>query len=68
MERATRAEHLQWCKDRAIAYLPDAATAYTSFMSDMGKHPETADHPALSLGLQLLLIGAVDRRFIEGFN
>jgi hypothetical protein len=31
-----RAEHLQWAKDRALAYLPhDPANAWASFASDI---------------------------------
>lgn len=39
----TRKEHLQWCKDRAIAYIDNAqlAEGMASFTSDMSKHPET---------------------------
>ena len=33
-----RAAHLQWCKDRALAYLDqgEVRNAYTSFLSDAG--------------------------------
>jgi len=73
---ATRAEHLQWCKDRAIEILDseaDVAQAYASFASDMSKHEETKDHSALELGVMMMFGGqlnTVDRMksFIEGFN
>jgi len=73
---ATRAEHLQWCKDRAIEILDsegDVAQAYASFASDMSKHEETKDHSALELGVMMIFGGqlnTVDRMksFIEGFN
>lgn len=40
----TRAEHLQWCKDRALAYVRDGdlVNAVASMGSDLTKHPETA--------------------------
>lgn len=43
-----RQEHLQFCKDRALEYLDrgDLNNAATSMMSDMKKHPETADYYA----------------------
>ena len=72
---ATRAEHLEWCKARALEYV-DAGNneeAFTSMASDMRKHPETKDHAAIGLGLQLLLGGHLEgpvkmREFINGFN
>jgi hypothetical protein len=68
----TRAEHLQWCKDRALAYLPESpADAVASMGSDMGKHPETdIPPPVMMLGMMSLTSGDVEgvRRWIEGFN
>lgn len=71
----TRAEHLQWCKDRAIEYLDknDLQGAFMSMMSDLRKHEETADHSAIELGAMLMFNGHLStqeemRRFIEGFN
>jgi len=71
----SRQEHLQWCKKRALAYCDagDVNQAYTSMASDLNKHPETKDHIAINLGLQLLMIGNLNspasmRHFIEGFN
>ena len=72
----TRAEHLQWCKDRAIEILNergDCGEAYASFMSDMSKHPETEKHSALMMGMMLLMGGHNQtpdamERFINGFN
>jgi hypothetical protein len=41
----TRAEHLQWSKDRALAYLPgDLTNATASFICDLDAHPELQDH------------------------
>lgn len=69
-----RAEHLQWAKDRAIEILEtgDVNGAYVSISSDLLKHDETSNHPAVGLGMQLLLAGHLStevqmRNFIEGF-
>ena len=71
----TRAEWLQFAKDRAGEYLDqdDVPNAWSSFRSDMGKHPETANHSALMLGDQHLFGGFWKtpddaRRFINGYN
>ena len=71
-----RAEHLQWCKDRAIEILDtdgDIAQAYASFGSDMSKHPETQNHGAIQLGVMMMFDGQLNtieemRKFINGFN
>jgi len=68
-----RAEHLEWCKKRALEYLSqgELQNAVTSMGSDMGKHPETG------VNAGLLLIGAMYaqegrteevRRWINGFR
>ena len=73
MSERTRAEHLAWCKERALEYLDagDLENAVTSMGSDLGKHPE------LGCNSYLLMAGALDaqkgdahavRRWIEGFN
>jgi hypothetical protein len=77
-ETATRAEHLQWCKDRALQYLEPGEVfsieeAFASFQSDMTKHPETKDHAALLLFAQMFFAGLLKsksemRSWIEGFN
>lgn len=71
----TRAEHLAWCKERALAYVEkgDAMNGLTSMFSDLDKHPETAGHKGTQLGLMLMMTGSLSspdeaRRFIEGFN
>ena len=71
----TYKEHLDYCKKRALEYVDkgDYRQAFTSMASDMSKHPETANHPALGLGTDLLFAGHLDhpikmREFIEGFN
>lgn len=71
----TRSEHLQWAKSRAFEYVErgDIPNAFTSFTSDMNKHPETARHVALELGAMLLFSGHLSterqmRDWIDGFN
>lgn len=70
----TRAEHLQWAKDRALAYLPgNPQEALVSMMSDLGKHEDLTNHAAIDLGFMLFLSGNLAtpekvREFIEGFN
>ena len=72
---ATRAEHLQWCKDRALAYADqgDVNNALASMASDLRKHPETKGHGGVELMAMMAFAGQFDcpgelRRFIEGFN
>lgn len=72
----TRAEHMDWCKKRALEILDqggDIAEAFASMGSDLNKHPETENHPGVSLGMGLMMIGNLRtagemRKFIEGFN
>jgi len=72
----TRAEHLQWCKDRALEYCDkgDTQQAFNSMASDITKHPETAVHAStMMLGMQMLIGGHLSsvrqmREFINGFN
>jgi hypothetical protein len=75
MPEKTRAEHLEWCKQRALEYVTtgDISSAIASMGSDLGKHPETKDHPAIQLGTMMLLTGNIRtteqaERFINGFN
>ncbi len=74
-QAVTRAEHLAWCKKRALEYVNagDVNQAYASMASDLGKHPETANHGAISLGMMMLMSGHLSspmkmREFINGFN
>jgi len=68
-----RAEHIQWCKKRALEYIEagDVTNAITSMMSDLSKHPETEKLNDM-LG-QLGLIYAMNndiqgaKRWIKGF-
>ena len=71
----TRAEHLEWCKQRALEYidLGDATQAWASMASDLGKHEETRGHGAIKLGTMLIMAGHLSsahkmRKFILGFN
>lgn len=68
-----RAEHLQWCKDRALEYLNrgDGQNAVASMLSDLRKHPQTAS--SVEIGTMLMFATNMNdmnsvRRFIEGFN
>ena len=74
-EIMTRAEHLQWCKDRANEMIDNGheGESFASFMSDMLKHDETANHLALDMGMSLLIAGHLStehemRNWINGFN
>ena len=72
----TRAEHLQWAKDRALEYADqgDTGNAMASLQSDLGKHPDTASASIVTeLMMPLAMIGEFERpgelrKFIEGFN
>lgn len=71
----TRAEHLAWCKKRALEALDrgGATEAFVSMLSDLRLHPETAGHAGLTLGMVQLAAGRLNtqeamRRHIEGYN
>lgn len=72
----TRAEHIAWCKERALEYLDagDIQNAFVSMLSDLRKHPDTENHPGGTLGAGLVLTpgwiqnSSEVRRWIEGFN
>ena len=70
-----RAEHLQWCKDRALLYVDvnNLNEAFASFSSDMSKHKDTENHSALELGGMMFFGGHLSnpqemRKWINGFN
>lgn len=69
----TRAEHVRWCKERALQYLDagDLQGAVSSMTSDMSKHDETKDvmKAMAMIGLAELMTGNPDgvRRWITGF-
>ena len=71
----TRAEHLAWCKQRALAYVEarDLTSAFASMVSDLERHPDTEGHHGIQLGTMLLMAGLLAtadqmRRFINGLN
>ncbi len=74
MPKITRADHLAWCKTRALQYVDAGGTsdAFASMVSDLRKHPETKDHPGAEFGLVLMMAGKLStpqqmREFINGF-
>ncbi len=71
----TRAEHLQWCKDRALEYVEmgDLDQAMASMLSNLGKHVDTQGHPGSQIMLMKKVCGHLGtgqemRTFINGFN
>jgi hypothetical protein len=68
----SRQEHMQWCKDRALAYVgKDNQEACNSMLSDLGKHDGTA--PSQQMGFMLMMtVNRLDdqavREFINGFG
>lgn len=75
MSTTTRAEHLAFCKARALEYVDagDLTSAINSLASDLNKHPETAGHAAIQLGALLMFGGHLNtpkqmRDHIEGCN
>jgi hypothetical protein len=70
-----RADHLQWCKDRAMKYVEagDFPDTIASMLSDLGKHPDTksaGEGIGAQLGLVTLMTGPTRdsvTRFIQGF-
>lgn len=75
MEKQTRQEHLDWCKQRANEYIDngDVNNAYASMVSDLSNHPETANHAGIQLGMMEMMAERLCtpdemRKFIDGFN
>lgn len=70
----TRAEHVRWCKQRALEHLDlgQPQLAVSSMISDMGKHPETEDAIRTQIvpGMATLKNEGAEgvRRWIEGFG
>jgi hypothetical protein len=71
----TRAEHIAWCKQRALEYVErgDLQNAVVSMLSDLRKHPETENHIGGKMGAMMLMGGHLKRpdevrNWIEGFN
>lgn len=70
-----RSEHLELCKKRALEYLDrnDFRNAFSSMSSDLNKHEETKNHPAIERGMMLMMTKQLFtikemRDFINGFN
>ena len=70
-----QAQHLEWCKKRALAYVDQGylQQALSSMISDLRKHPKTADHPVIALAVGRMALGDPTtkeqvREFIEGFS
>jgi hypothetical protein len=75
MKTTTRAEHLDWCKRRALEYVKigDTRQAFASMTSDLSKHPETERHAGIGLGARMFFAGFLEtptemEKFIRGFN
>lgn len=71
----TRAEHLAFCKQRALEYveLGDLINAVGSMFSDLGKHDETIGCVSPELATEGMTFAALNdadnvRRWIGGFN
>jgi hypothetical protein len=69
----TRAEHLAWCKQRALEYVDrgEISNAVNSMISDLGKHEELEK----SVQVAVMLLLTIDlnnpesvRKYITGFN
>lgn len=72
---STREEHMEFCKKRALDLCKAGETqsAFASMVSDLGKHPETANHIGCQLGMMQMMGGMLSTpqemsAFIEGFN
>ena len=70
----SRDEHLEQCKKRALEYLEsgDLKNAFMSMNSDLKKHPEACCHPAIALGIILMMNHSLTtkdqmKKFIEDF-
>jgi len=70
-----RAQHLEWCKKRALAYCDQGylQQALASMFSDLTKHPQTANHSGIGRDVGRMSSGDLTtpdqvREFIEGFK
>ena len=70
-----REQHVEWCKERALAYLDNADldNAFNSMISDLNNHTYTKEHPAIIIGFMLRMSGGLStvqemRKFIVGFH
>ena len=61
MTTTTRADHVAWTRQRALDELDGTpagrGAALASVASDLGKHPDTAQHGAILLGAMLAMGG-----------
>jgi hypothetical protein len=69
----THEDHLEWCKVRAREYMDrgDYQNAFTSMMSDLGKHPDWQDCNLIGAMTMLYIVDPSPdtvRRIIEGFR
>lgn len=69
----TRAEHLAWCKERALEYVVagDLTGAVASMTSDLGKHPDTLASAELVVLVMPDVMAGDARRvrdWVTGFN
>jgi hypothetical protein len=72
MGEMTRADHVKWCKTRALEYVDqdDCAGAVTSMVSDLGKHEDTKDTAGMFAMLGMFEVAkgpAAVRNWIDGF-
>lgn len=70
-----RSQYLEWCKKRALACVDQGhlQQALSSMISDLRRHPKTADHPGIPLAMGRMALGDLAtsgqvREFIEGFS
>ena len=76
IDKQKRIENLEFSKQRAFEILEreqNSIEAWTSFLLDMTKCDETRNHPALELGMMLMMGGGLStvpemKRFIEDCN
>jgi hypothetical protein len=73
-DRETWAEHLAWCKQRALEYVDrgELAAAVSSMISDLGKHPdgrkEIYDVLTMAGMMEVQNGPSAVRHWVEGFN
>jgi hypothetical protein len=70
-----RSAHIQNCKNEAYVYLDknDFASAWAAFYKDMKENKLTENHPALVIGMHLVLSGHITtieqlRKHIDGYR
>lgn len=73
MSDPTWKEHLAWCKERALAYLPnDPQQAIASMASDLRKHSDGPSMDIIAAMTGIAMMNAKSpvavREWIEGWN